>query len=107
MKYKILTLAVSAGLLVACGSDNENRVEPQSTPLQAFDGAVRYLDAYIDCGNGLDYIGETGGNGTINIGLVTSHCLTKTRLSVSLNLVRILPALVVHVPQSMKVTVKT
>ncbi|GAM61141.1 hypothetical protein JCM19232_4083 [Vibrio ishigakensis] len=45
MKYKILTLAVSAGLLVACGSDNENRVEPQSTPLQAFDGAVRYLDA--------------------------------------------------------------
>ncbi|GAM75867.1 hypothetical protein JCM19241_165 [Vibrio ishigakensis] len=69
MKYKILTLAVSAGLLVACGSDNENRVEPQSTPLQAFDGAVRYLDAYIDCGNGLDYIGETGGNGTINIGV--------------------------------------
>lgn len=69
MKYKLLTLAVSAGLLVACGSDNDNRVEPQSTPLQAFDGAVRFLDTYINCGNGFDYVGETGGNGTINIGV--------------------------------------
>lgn len=70
MKYKVIALAVSGALLAACGSDNTNYVEPtgSSTSLQAFDGAVRFLDAYMDCGNGFDFIGETGGNGTINIG---------------------------------------
>ncbi|PMM87727.1 hypothetical protein [Vibrio breoganii] len=70
MKYKVIALAVSGALLAACGSDNDNYVEPtgSSTSLQAFDGAVRFLDAYMNCGNGFDFIGETGGNGTINIG---------------------------------------
>ncbi|GEA60105.1 hypothetical protein [Vibrio comitans] len=72
MKYKIIALAVSGALLAACGSDNDNYVEApggSSTSLQAFDGAVRYLDAYMNCAeNGWDYIGETGGKGIINIG---------------------------------------
>ncbi|MFA0030247.1 hypothetical protein BCT61_09900 [Vibrio breoganii] len=70
MKYKVIALAVSGALLAACGSDNDNYVEPtgSSTSLQAFDGAVRFLDAYMDCGQGFDFLGETGGKGIINIG---------------------------------------
>ncbi|MFA0434857.1 hypothetical protein BCS94_04010 [Vibrio breoganii] len=70
MKYKVIALAVSGALLAACGSDNDNYVEPTATPVQAFDGAVRYLDTYIECnGGGFEYVGETGGNGILNIGV--------------------------------------
>lgn len=71
MKYKLLTLAVSAGLLVACGSDNDNRVEAENfSSVQAFDGAVRYLDVGIKCATETDYtgFGETGGEGKILLG---------------------------------------
>ncbi|GAD89924.1 hypothetical protein VHA01S_029_00570 [Vibrio halioticoli NBRC 102217] len=69
MKYKLIALTVSGVLLAGCGSDNENRVEPTSTSVQAFDGAIRYLDTYMDCaGGGWDFVGETGGKGLINIG---------------------------------------
>ncbi|MEZ9949681.1 hypothetical protein AB4376_13065 [Vibrio breoganii] len=68
MKYKVIALAVSGALLAACGSDNDNYVEPTSTPVQAFDGAVRFLDAYLECNElGFDYIGETGNKGLIDI----------------------------------------
>lgn len=69
MKYKIIALAVSGVLLTACGSDNHNRIEaPQTTTsLQAFDGAVRYLNTFIDCGDGLQFIAETGGKGSISL----------------------------------------
>ncbi|GAD80124.1 hypothetical protein [Vibrio ezurae] len=68
MKYKLIALTVSGVLLAGCGSDNENRVEPTSTSVQAFDGAIRFLDTYMDCGDGEEFVGETGGQGTINIG---------------------------------------
>ncbi|OBT16972.1 hypothetical protein A9264_09595 [Vibrio sp. UCD-FRSSP16_10] len=69
MKYKIIAMAVSGVLLSACGSDNDNRVEPTSTSVQAFDGAVRFIDTYMNCAdNGWDYLGETGGKGIINVG---------------------------------------
>ncbi|CAM3092608.1 hypothetical protein VIRA109638_13175 [Vibrio rarus] len=70
MKYKVIALAVSSALLVACGSDNNNSVEAESyTTVQAFDGAVRYLDTFMTCGSEPEvFIGETGGEGKILIG---------------------------------------
>ncbi|WP_261817874.1 hypothetical protein [Vibrio gallicus] len=70
MKLKLIALAVTGVLLTGCGSDNDNSVDADSTAVQAFDGAVRYLDTYIKCDGdtGLYYVGETGGNGVIKIG---------------------------------------
>ncbi|TKG20034.1 hypothetical protein [Vibrio breoganii] len=70
MKYKVIALAVSGALLAACGSDNDNYVEQQNfATVQAFDGAVRYLDTFITCGTETEqFVGETGGQGKILIG---------------------------------------
>lgn len=69
MKLKIIAVAVS-GLLVAACSDNKPSVVPEltSTSLQAFDGAVRHLDTFINCGDGEEFVAETGGGGFISLG---------------------------------------
>ncbi|MEZ9303792.1 hypothetical protein AB4137_11580 [Vibrio breoganii] len=69
MKYKVIALAVSGALLAACGSDNDNYVTPANVTVQAYDGGVRGIEAFYDCGDGNMLMGTTGGGGFLEIGL--------------------------------------
>ncbi|MEZ9710767.1 hypothetical protein AB4254_18990 [Vibrio breoganii] len=69
MKYKVIALAVSGALLAACGSDNDNYVTPANVTVQAYDGGVRDIEAFYDCGDGDMLMGTTGGGGFLEIGL--------------------------------------
>ncbi|ANO34181.1 hypothetical protein A6E01_13285 [Vibrio breoganii] len=69
MKYKVIALAVSGALLAACGSDNDNYVTPANVTVQAYDGGVRGIEAFYDCGDGDMLMGTTGGGGFLEIGL--------------------------------------
>ncbi|GEA51682.1 hypothetical protein VIN01S_24860 [Vibrio inusitatus NBRC 102082] len=69
MKYKLIALAVSGALLAACGSDNDNYVTPENVTVQAYDGGVRNIEAFYNCGDGDMLMGTTGGGGFLEIGL--------------------------------------